>query len=93
MRLIDDLKHEVPIWKHQVFSDGEEEWVGMRRLLTHPETADAQARRAFTRTGPGRLPRILPGSEPIGRAVTRTAPPAFSGGVVSLLIDTTSWEY
>ncbi|MEV0533106.1 molybdenum cofactor biosynthesis protein MoaE [Kitasatospora sp. NPDC050463] len=27
-RLIDDLKHEVPIWKHQVFSDGEEEWVG-----------------------------------------------------------------
>lgn len=27
-RLIDDLKHEVPIWKHQVFEDGEEEWVG-----------------------------------------------------------------
>ena len=27
-RLIDDLKHEVPIWKHQVFSDGREEWVG-----------------------------------------------------------------
>jgi molybdopterin synthase catalytic subunit len=27
-RLIDDLKHEVPIWKHQVFTDGEEEWVG-----------------------------------------------------------------
>ncbi|GAA1098167.1 MULTISPECIES: molybdenum cofactor biosynthesis protein MoaE [Kitasatospora] len=27
-RLIDDLKHQVPIWKHQVFSDGEEEWVG-----------------------------------------------------------------
>ncbi|MER5635749.1 molybdenum cofactor biosynthesis protein MoaE [Kitasatospora sp. NPDC002227] len=27
-RLIDDLKHEVPIWKHQVFSNGEEEWVG-----------------------------------------------------------------
>ncbi|MFF0296961.1 molybdenum cofactor biosynthesis protein MoaE [Kitasatospora sp. NPDC004614] len=27
-RLIDDLKHEVPIWKHQVFADGEEEWVG-----------------------------------------------------------------
>ncbi len=27
-RLIDELKHEVPIWKHQVFADGEEEWVG-----------------------------------------------------------------
>ncbi|MEU2791448.1 molybdenum cofactor biosynthesis protein MoaE [Streptomyces sp. NPDC007100] len=27
-RLIDDLKHEVPIWKHQRFSDGTEEWVG-----------------------------------------------------------------
>lgn len=27
-RLIDDLKHEVPIWKHQVFGDGGEEWVG-----------------------------------------------------------------
>ncbi|WP_189953741.1 molybdenum cofactor biosynthesis protein MoaE [Streptomyces alanosinicus] len=27
-KLIDDLKHEVPIWKHQRFSDGAEEWVG-----------------------------------------------------------------
>lgn len=27
-RLIDDLKHEVPIWKHQRFTDGTEEWVG-----------------------------------------------------------------
>ncbi|GEB52229.1 molybdopterin biosynthesis protein MoeE [Streptomyces cacaoi] len=27
-RFIDDLKHEVPIWKHQTFSDGTEEWVG-----------------------------------------------------------------
>ncbi|MFH9072984.1 molybdenum cofactor biosynthesis protein MoaE [Streptomyces alboflavus] len=27
-KLIDDLKHEVPIWKHQRFSDGQEEWVG-----------------------------------------------------------------
>ncbi|GAA2243707.1 molybdopterin biosynthesis protein MoeE [Streptomyces ruber] len=27
-RLIDDLKREVPIWKHQTFSDGGEEWVG-----------------------------------------------------------------
>ncbi|MEU6734487.1 molybdenum cofactor biosynthesis protein MoaE [Streptomyces physcomitrii] len=27
-RLIDDLKREVPIWKHQRFSDGTEEWVG-----------------------------------------------------------------
>lgn len=26
--LIDDLKAGVPIWKHQLFSDGEEEWVG-----------------------------------------------------------------
>ncbi|MET9519607.1 molybdenum cofactor biosynthesis protein MoaE [Streptomyces sp. NPDC002994] len=27
-KLIDDLKHEVPIWKHQTFSDGTQEWVG-----------------------------------------------------------------
>jgi molybdopterin synthase catalytic subunit len=27
-RLIDDLKREVPIWKHQVFADGTVEWVG-----------------------------------------------------------------
>ncbi|MDE3721069.1 molybdenum cofactor biosynthesis protein MoaE [Nocardiopsis sp. N85] len=27
-RLIDDLKAQVPIWKHQAFSDGDEEWVG-----------------------------------------------------------------
>ncbi|GHG57330.1 molybdopterin biosynthesis protein MoeE [Streptomyces griseocarneus] len=27
-RLIDDLKLEVPIWKHQTFADGSEEWVG-----------------------------------------------------------------
>ncbi|MFJ6212902.1 molybdenum cofactor biosynthesis protein MoaE [Streptomyces sp. NPDC092296] len=27
-RLIDDLKQEVPIWKRQVFADGEQEWVG-----------------------------------------------------------------
>jgi molybdopterin synthase catalytic subunit len=26
--LIDTLKAEVPIWKHQVFSDGTDEWVG-----------------------------------------------------------------
>ncbi|MGD9960504.1 molybdenum cofactor biosynthesis protein MoaE [Nocardioides sp.] len=26
--LIDTLKAEVPIWKHQVFVDGTEEWVG-----------------------------------------------------------------
>lgn len=25
--LIDTLKHEVPIWKHQRFGDGSEEWV------------------------------------------------------------------
>ncbi len=28
-RLIDDLKAEVPIWKHQSFVDGSEEWVGL----------------------------------------------------------------
>lgn len=27
-RLIDDLKREVPIWKHQRFADGTQEWVG-----------------------------------------------------------------
>lgn len=27
-RLIDDLKSEVPIWKHQTFADGTEQWVG-----------------------------------------------------------------
>lgn len=27
--LIDDLKGEVPIWKHQQFADGSEEWVGL----------------------------------------------------------------
>jgi molybdopterin synthase catalytic subunit len=27
-RLIDELKGEVPIWKRQVFADGEQEWVG-----------------------------------------------------------------
>lgn len=26
--LIDDLKVQVPIWKHQLFADGDEEWVG-----------------------------------------------------------------
>ena len=28
-RLIDDLKAKVPIWKHQIFADGSEEWVGL----------------------------------------------------------------
>lgn len=27
-RLIDDLKSEVPLWKHQRFLDGQAEWVG-----------------------------------------------------------------
>jgi molybdopterin synthase catalytic subunit len=27
-RLIDDLKSQVPIWKHQVFADGSTEWIG-----------------------------------------------------------------
>ena len=26
--LIDDLKSGVPIWKHQLFDDGSDEWVG-----------------------------------------------------------------
>ena len=26
-KLIDDLKHSVPIWKHQTFEDGSDEWV------------------------------------------------------------------
>lgn len=26
--LIDRLKEQVPVWKHQVFADGREEWVG-----------------------------------------------------------------
>lgn len=26
--LIDELKSGVPIWKHQLFADGEDEWVG-----------------------------------------------------------------
>ena len=26
--LIDELKSRVPIWKHQVFADGSDEWVG-----------------------------------------------------------------
>jgi len=26
-RLIDDIKHTVPIWKYQRFADGTEEWV------------------------------------------------------------------
>jgi molybdopterin synthase catalytic subunit len=27
--LIDDLKSSVPIWKHQTFGDGSDEWVGL----------------------------------------------------------------
>lgn len=27
-RLIDDLKATVPVWKRQVFADGDEQWVG-----------------------------------------------------------------
>jgi molybdopterin synthase catalytic subunit len=27
-RLIDDLKAQVPIWKYQLFTDGDDEWVG-----------------------------------------------------------------
>lgn len=28
-QLIDELKSRVPIWKHQSFADGEQEWVGL----------------------------------------------------------------
>jgi molybdopterin synthase catalytic subunit len=28
-QLIDDLKSTVPIWKHQTFGDGSDEWVGL----------------------------------------------------------------
>jgi molybdopterin synthase catalytic subunit len=27
-QLIDDLKSQVPIWKHQLFAEGDTEWVG-----------------------------------------------------------------
>ena len=27
--LIDELKSRVPIWKHQTFADGEQQWVGL----------------------------------------------------------------
>ncbi len=27
--LIDELKSRVPIWKHQTFADGDQEWVGL----------------------------------------------------------------
>jgi molybdopterin synthase catalytic subunit len=27
-RLVDEIKHRIPIWKHQVFADGSDEWVG-----------------------------------------------------------------
>ncbi|MFE5483465.1 molybdenum cofactor biosynthesis protein MoaE [Streptomyces sp. NPDC056527] len=27
-RLVEDLKHQVPIWKHQTFAGGAREWVG-----------------------------------------------------------------
>jgi molybdopterin synthase catalytic subunit len=33
-RLIDAIKHEVPIWKHQFFVDGTEEWVGLGEEMT-----------------------------------------------------------
>jgi molybdopterin synthase catalytic subunit len=28
-QIIDDIKHDVPIWKSQLFVDGEAEWVGI----------------------------------------------------------------
>jgi molybdopterin synthase catalytic subunit len=29
-QIVDDIKATVPIWKHQRFSDGDAEWVGMK---------------------------------------------------------------
>jgi molybdopterin synthase catalytic subunit len=26
--LVEKVKHELPVWKHQVFADGSDEWVG-----------------------------------------------------------------
>ena len=28
VRLVDEIKAKVPIWKHQIFTDGSDEWVG-----------------------------------------------------------------
>ena len=25
--LVDEIKHRLPVWKHQVFTDGTDEWV------------------------------------------------------------------
>lgn len=38
-RLIDELKAEVPIWKHQWFSDGSSEWVGVDLAGSGPAAA------------------------------------------------------
>ena len=27
-RLVDEVKHRLPVWKRQVFDDGTDEWVG-----------------------------------------------------------------
>ena len=56
--LIDTLKAEVPIWKHQSFADGTEEWVGS------PYPLGACLRRAgasstTTRPYPGRVEILL----------------------------------
>jgi molybdopterin synthase catalytic subunit len=40
--LIDRLKERVPIWKHQVFADGTEEWVG----ADSPEVSPGHASRS-----------------------------------------------
>ncbi|PRY02031.1 molybdopterin synthase catalytic subunit [Allonocardiopsis opalescens] len=41
-RLIDDIKAQVPIWKHQRFTDGTAEWVGAGEEPGRPgEPADA----------------------------------------------------
>lgn len=37
--LVEDVKHQVPIWKHQQFSDGRTEWVGSPASSTTPSSA------------------------------------------------------
>ena len=39
-RLIDEIKAEVPIWKHQTFVDGRAEWVGSDFLADGPVVAE-----------------------------------------------------
>lgn len=33
-RLVDEVKEQLPVWKHQHFADGSDEWVGLGGLAT-----------------------------------------------------------